>query len=136
MYKEHQAAVIGYLEMSAGIGVTIAPVVGSFIYNLYGYHAPFIFYGVIFLFFAIILKAIIPYKFDIRHEEEPQIEEDEPQLNSINEEENDILEDEVVAHKANVRFEEDIKLTYCGLIMKSKIFFGCFSGCLAYFFYS
>jgi len=66
MYKEHQAAVIGYLEMSAGIGVTIAPVVGSFIYNLYGYNAPFIFYGALFLIFAAILKCVIPYKFDIR----------------------------------------------------------------------
>lgn len=77
MYKEHQAAVIGYLEMSAGIGVTIAPVIGSFIYNLYGYHAPFVFYGVIFLFFAIILKAIIPYSFDRRQEDETLVEYEE-----------------------------------------------------------
>jgi hypothetical protein len=51
--------------MAAGIGVTVAPVIGSLIYNIFGYSAPFIFYGAIFLFFAIILKAIIPYKFDI-----------------------------------------------------------------------
>ena len=52
--------------MSAGIGVTIAPVIGSFIYNLYGYNAPFIFYGALFLIFAVILKLIIPARFDTR----------------------------------------------------------------------
>jgi len=54
--------------MSAGIGVTIAPVIGSFIYNLYGYNAPFIFYGTLFLIFAAILKLVIPSKFDKRED--------------------------------------------------------------------
>jgi MFS family permease len=60
LYKENQAAVIRYLEMSAGIGMTIAPVIGSLLYNAYGYNAPFIFFGTLFLFFAIITKFIIP----------------------------------------------------------------------------
>lgn len=70
LYKDNQSAVIGYLEMSAGIGLTVAPVIGSALYNLYGYNAPFIFFGSIFLVFALFLKTFLPYKVDLRAENE------------------------------------------------------------------
>lgn len=65
IYAEHQAAILGYLEMSAGLGLTIAPVIGSFLYDLGGFNLPFIFFGAVFITFGLFLKCIIPYQVDI-----------------------------------------------------------------------
>lgn len=73
LYKENQAAVIGYLEMSAGIGMTVAPVIGSILYNLYGYNAPFIFFGSLSLIFSVLVKLFLPYKVDLRGEADEEI---------------------------------------------------------------
>ena len=61
--------------MSAGIGLTIAPVIGSFLYELGGFNLPFIFFGAVFLFFAVFLKCIIPYSVDIASKAKNQKEE-------------------------------------------------------------
>jgi MFS family permease len=59
--------------MSAGIGMTIAPVIGSILYNLYGYNAPFVFFGSLSLIFAILVKYFLPYKVDLRVENELEV---------------------------------------------------------------
>lgn len=51
--------------MSAGLGLTIAPVIGSFLYELGGFNLPFTFFGAIFIMFGLFLKCIIPYQVDI-----------------------------------------------------------------------
>jgi MFS family permease len=56
--------------MSAGIGMTISPVLGSILYNLYGYNAPFIFFGTLSLIFSVLVKFFLPYKVDLRSEAE------------------------------------------------------------------
>ena len=63
-YKEHQTEVIATMEIATGLGLTIAPVIGSFLYQLGGYSTPFIFYGIVFLIAAIFLKKIIPASVD------------------------------------------------------------------------
>jgi MFS family permease len=72
IYKENQAAVLGYLEMSAGIGLTIAPVIGSLLYSTMGYNAPFVFFGSLFLLFGLVIKMILPYRVDKRGEPSTQ----------------------------------------------------------------
>jgi multisubunit Na+/H+ antiporter MnhE subunit len=47
-----------------GVGLTFAPVIGSFLHRIGGYSTPFIFYGVIFLFAAIFLKKLVPSNVD------------------------------------------------------------------------
>ena len=37
VYKEHQTEVIASLEIASGLGVTIAPVIGSLLYQIGGY---------------------------------------------------------------------------------------------------
>ena len=64
IYKEHQTEVIASLEIASGLGLTIAPVIGSLLYQAGGYSAPFLFYGIIFLLASIFLKKIIPAKVD------------------------------------------------------------------------
>ena len=48
------------MEMATGIGLTLAPVLGSFLYTLGGFRLPFICFGVMFLGFSIFIKCIIP----------------------------------------------------------------------------
>ena len=77
LYKEHQALVIGYLEMSCGIGLTCGPVVGSILYDIGGYLTPFIVFGSMFGIFGFFLKVIIPKKIDIRvHEIIDKLDDD------------------------------------------------------------
>jgi MFS family permease len=47
LYKDQQTKVISLLEMSVGLGLTSAPVMGSLIFSLGGYMAPFFFYAII-----------------------------------------------------------------------------------------
>lgn len=76
IYKEHQTAVIGYLETSCGIGLTIGPVLGSLLYEWLGYRGPFLFYGTVFLVFSLLLKKILPASTDVRVED---IKDDKPE---------------------------------------------------------
>jgi MFS family permease len=111
VYKEHQTEVIASLEIASGLGVTIAPVIGSVLYSFGGYRAPFILYGVIFLIASIFLQKIIPSKVDEKHEQSNESSK----------------ESQIVVTE---------KVTFRKLFSKAKIIFGCFSGCLAYFAYS
>ena len=51
---------IGLLEMSCGIGLTISPIVGSILYGVGGFNLPFICFGAVFFVFALFLRLIIP----------------------------------------------------------------------------
>jgi MFS family permease len=68
LYSENQAAVIGLLEMSSGIGMTISPVIGSLLYKFGGFDLPFIFFGCLFLFSALVIKLIIPDTDEIKQD--------------------------------------------------------------------
>ena len=70
LYREHQASVIGLLEMSCGIGLTTSPVIGSILYNWGGYMGPFLFYALVFAFFGLFLKHILPQKIDQKGQED------------------------------------------------------------------
>ena len=59
-----QASVLGLLEMSVGIGLTIAPVIGSFLYASGGFQLPFLVFGCVFLGFALVVKCILPTNID------------------------------------------------------------------------
>ena len=101
---------IGLLEMSCGIGLTISPIVGSILYGVGGFNLPFICFGAMFMGFAIFLRLIIPAEAD----HVPVKEEKKSEWGS----------------------QGPKKVTYCGLLCKPKVFFGCASGTLAYFSYS
>jgi len=64
MYKDNQAAIIGLIEMSSGIGLTTGPVIGSLLYDWGGFKAPFIFYGAVFLIAGLLIKKILPASID------------------------------------------------------------------------
>lgn len=68
LYAENQAAVIGLLEMSSGIGMTIAPVIGSLLYKFGGFSLPFIFFGILFLVSALVIKFIIPDTVEVKQD--------------------------------------------------------------------
>jgi len=112
LYAEHQAAVIGFMEMSCGIGLTISPVIGSFLYTLGGFKLPFIVFGCMFLGFSLAIKCILPERVDFKKKDT----EDEAGILDI--------------------VEPQVKVTYCSLLTKAKIFFGCFSGALGFFTYA
>jgi MFS family permease len=64
LYPDHQAAVIGILEMACGLGMTIAPVIGSLLYTLGGFNAPFLFFGTLFLVISLFVKCFLPSHVD------------------------------------------------------------------------
>jgi MFS family permease len=47
LYKDQQAKVISLLEMSVGLGMTSSPLMGTVLFDLGGYMAPFFFYAII-----------------------------------------------------------------------------------------
>jgi len=52
--------------MACGIGMTIAPVIGSFLYTWGGFYTPFVFFGTVFLGFSFMVKCFLPAHVDKR----------------------------------------------------------------------
>jgi len=63
-YRENQAKVIGLIEMQVGIGLTISPVIGAFLYGNFGYKAPFFFFGSLFAIIALFVRFFLPKEVD------------------------------------------------------------------------
>jgi len=66
MQPRCQAAVIGCIEMSTGIGLTIAPVIGSLLYSMGGFTCPFYVFGVLFIIMALIIRSVLPDQVNVR----------------------------------------------------------------------
>lgn len=66
MYAENQAAVIGLMEMCSGIGLTIAPLLGTLLYDVGGFKFPFLVFGVLFFLLAVLVRFVIPYNVDVK----------------------------------------------------------------------
>ncbi len=51
-------SVMGYLELSYSLGLTIGPVIGYYLYNLNGYSTPFYFCGILMFICLFILRSV------------------------------------------------------------------------------
>lgn len=60
MWPTRVTAIVGALEMIDGLGYSLGPTVGGFLYELGGYHLPFTVIGVILLLSAILGVAVLP----------------------------------------------------------------------------
>lgn len=55
---------ISLLEIGAGVGLTLGPLVGSVLFDIGGIKAPFVTFGSIFILFGIILNKFLPASID------------------------------------------------------------------------
>jgi MFS family permease len=62
LYPDHQDLVIAIILMTSGVGFTLAPVLGSILYDTIGHQSPFIMFGTIQLLLGIFLRLIITTK--------------------------------------------------------------------------
>ncbi len=63
---------IGYMEASTGIGMFLAPILGSLLYYSLGYQSPFyLMIGMIFLFSPWLIKSLPPDNLTLKTEEKP-----------------------------------------------------------------
>lgn len=115
LFQENQTEVIAALEVASGLGITIAPVMGSFLYHIGGFSLPFLVFGFLFIFVAIFVKKIVPAKVDYPHRKV-----------NVN-----LRNSEIVSS-----IQENERVTYLRLLGRAKIFFASFSTSLAYFSYS
>lgn len=109
IYKEHQSVVISLLEIGAGVGMTIGPVVGSILFEFGGYKAPFLTFGFIFVAFGCILNKFMPASIDDKDEANESL------ISSESEEQN---------------------LKFTDLIKRPTIFLACCAGGMGYFNYA
>ena len=64
LYKDNLEAILGYLELSVGLGLTTGPVIGSLLFETGGFICPFLFYAFIFTCFGLFLNRILPESAD------------------------------------------------------------------------
>jgi MFS family permease len=103
--------------MQVGIGLTISPCIGALLYDIFGYKAPFFFFGTLFAIISAFIRHFIPEEVDSNEQERVTfLELRGDQGNGINQIEQPL------------RFRE--------VMSNPKIFFGCFCSCFAYFVYS
>lgn len=133
----HQAQAIAYMEIACGLGMTIAPPLGSALYEWGGYAYPFYAIGALFTFFAFIIKFVVPSKMDERIGEGSSgssvvVEETNSVSDLRDTYQNQDLEPEEFSNSSN----SDDKPNISRLLLTPTVFFGCFTGALGFLTYS
>ena len=134
LFPNHQAQAIAYMEIACGLGMTIAPPLGSALYEWGGYAYPFYAIGALFTFFAFIIKFVVPSKMDERIGEGSSVIVEE--TNSVSDlrdvYQNENIEPEDFSNSSN----SDDKPNISRLLLTPTVFFGCFTGALGFLTYS
>ena len=76
VYSDHLEQMLAFLESSAGVGLTIGPVLGSALYSLGGFMTPFYFYAAFFLVFIPVIRKLMPSE-KVKQQKEIKKKEDE-----------------------------------------------------------
>lgn len=140
LFAQHQAQAIAWMEIACGLGMTVAPPLGSALYEWGGYAYPFYGIGALFLVMAIIIKLVVPKAMDARIGE--KTDEDDGSVRVTGAEsiadlretyQNEIEpEEDEYSQSSN----ENDKPNIGRLLLKPAIFFGCFTGALGFLTYS
>jgi len=56
--------------MSTGIGLTLAPVIGSLLYSVGGFTCPFYIFGGLFIMMAFVIRSVLPDQVNMRFSSE------------------------------------------------------------------
>jgi MFS family permease len=59
-FPKNKEKVIGYIEMAAGLGLTLGPFISGIVYNYLHYAGTFIFFSIILSMSAIFLQVMLP----------------------------------------------------------------------------
>lgn len=135
LFAHHQAQAIAYMEIACGLGMTIAPPLGSALYQWGGYAYPFYAIGALFTCFAFIIKMVVPAAMDAKMGEGDEVHaenvESVSDLRDVYQNDNNI-EPEDFSNSSN----SDDKPNIGRLLLKPTVFFGCFTGALGFLTYS